>query len=370
MHDALFPSILAAPDDDIARLVYADWLEEQGDSPRAEFIRLQIAGDLQADALLAIHRAEWIIPDLAAVQTFRRGFVDGLQIAAAEFVTHAERIGRLAPITDLRLPVALDHLAAIAAVPWLDRLTHLDLTGNVGLGSRLDYFFGLADLPRLRSLELRNCQLWAEHATALNRLAPRWSRLTRLNLSGNPLGDNGVEHLASSAVWSGLEELVIRCDEQQFIDAIHAIGAAAIANSPHFANLKTLDLNGHYIGDAGFTGIAESRTLRGLIHLDVGYNELGTINGDVYDILNESAILPKLKTLILDGNRISSRALETIVRLRRLSEMKMISIDDSDDHWSDESTILQSRYSERIRYDKAAFRRDLAIGDDIRLPGE
>lgn len=35
------PAILATPDDDGPRLVFADWLEEQGDVDRAEFIRVQ-----------------------------------------------------------------------------------------------------------------------------------------------------------------------------------------------------------------------------------------------------------------------------------------------------------------------------------------
>ena len=34
--------ILAHPDDDTPRLIFADWLDEQGDSARAEFIRVQI----------------------------------------------------------------------------------------------------------------------------------------------------------------------------------------------------------------------------------------------------------------------------------------------------------------------------------------
>jgi uncharacterized protein (TIGR02996 family) len=36
-------AICAAPDDDTPRLVFADWLQENGDPDRAEFIRLQIA---------------------------------------------------------------------------------------------------------------------------------------------------------------------------------------------------------------------------------------------------------------------------------------------------------------------------------------
>lgn len=43
MQEAFLESILAAPDDDGPRLIYADWLEETGIDPeRAEFIRLQI----------------------------------------------------------------------------------------------------------------------------------------------------------------------------------------------------------------------------------------------------------------------------------------------------------------------------------------
>ena len=40
---ALLEAIRASPDDDAPRLVYADWLEEHGDQPRAEFIRVQCA---------------------------------------------------------------------------------------------------------------------------------------------------------------------------------------------------------------------------------------------------------------------------------------------------------------------------------------
>src|SRR5262245_49645394 len=41
--DAFLRAITTEPDDDTARLVYADWLQENGDEARAELIRLQIA---------------------------------------------------------------------------------------------------------------------------------------------------------------------------------------------------------------------------------------------------------------------------------------------------------------------------------------
>lgn len=39
--DALLAAVLAAPADDLPRLVVADWLEEHGEPERAEFIRVQ-----------------------------------------------------------------------------------------------------------------------------------------------------------------------------------------------------------------------------------------------------------------------------------------------------------------------------------------
>ncbi len=39
---ALLAAILAARDEDTPRVVYADWLDENGDPARAEFIRVQV----------------------------------------------------------------------------------------------------------------------------------------------------------------------------------------------------------------------------------------------------------------------------------------------------------------------------------------
>jgi uncharacterized protein (TIGR02996 family) len=39
--EGFLSGIRAEPDDDAPRLVFADWLEDQGDAERAEFIRVQ-----------------------------------------------------------------------------------------------------------------------------------------------------------------------------------------------------------------------------------------------------------------------------------------------------------------------------------------
>src|SRR6516162_529357 len=92
--DVFLEAILENPDDDTPRLVYADWLDERGDSAsaaRAEFIRVQCA--LAGEHLSVRRRAvleqcqqryleqygrEWTRPVRRLLHgwTFCRGFID------------------------------------------------------------------------------------------------------------------------------------------------------------------------------------------------------------------------------------------------------------------------------------------------------
>jgi uncharacterized protein (TIGR02996 family) len=101
--DAFLQAILADPDDDATRLVYADWLEERGD-PRGEFMRTQCAlarwregspGRPQMEArereLLERHQDAWLgtLRPLLASWTFRRGFLDTVAVPASVYLQHA-----------------------------------------------------------------------------------------------------------------------------------------------------------------------------------------------------------------------------------------------------------------------------------------
>src|SRR3954451_18566110 len=89
--DAFLHEIIADPDSDVPRLVYADYLEEHGDPDRADFIRIQCAlarldedddhrFDLEARAeeLLRGHEQQWLgeFRSLIPNWEFRRGFVE------------------------------------------------------------------------------------------------------------------------------------------------------------------------------------------------------------------------------------------------------------------------------------------------------
>jgi uncharacterized protein (TIGR02996 family) len=131
--DAFLHAILESPDDDTHRLVYADYLDEQGETDPAEFIRVQVAlASLPPDdprreqlrdrerRLLAGHEEEWLGP-LRAWATgwaFRRGFLDAITVPAATYLQHTT-IPR--PATVRRVEVDLDRFEvsadALAVVP-------------------------------------------------------------------------------------------------------------------------------------------------------------------------------------------------------------------------------------------------------------
>jgi uncharacterized protein (TIGR02996 family) len=331
--DAFLAAIMANPSDDLPRLVFADWLDEHGDPARAEFIRLQIAvahgdgsGFARSEELRLANEERWRIAGIHGGQYFRRGFVESLRMAAEEFVTHAERIGRSAPVTALRLSVAAGFTEDLEAVPWLPRLEELDLSGNLGVANWLDRFLTTVPLPNLRTLNLSNNGFFAETVPVIAAHARGYPHLERLNLSANRISDDGVGALAESPSFAGLTELVVRCEGLQYDESIHASGAAALAGSRHLTRLRYLDLAGHYIGDGGLGAIARSPNTRSLEHLDVSHNDIGTLGDSGVEALVESPYFEKLKVLNLSRNKIERGGMEALLYWPRLRQIETINL--------------------------------------------
>jgi uncharacterized protein (TIGR02996 family) len=147
--DAFLADIIANPDDDAPRLVYADWLEDHGQPDRAAFVRVQCQlarlphdderrEDLEAKEreLLRRHRREWLRPlrGLVSKCEFRRGFVEQGTATAAAFARRAEDIYRGTPLRYLMLGGRTRRADQLAACPHLLRLASLTLYAN-GLGA-------------------------------------------------------------------------------------------------------------------------------------------------------------------------------------------------------------------------------------------
>ena len=102
--ELLRAAIVARPDEDLPRLVYADFLQEAGHDDRAELIRVQCALERlppadperleltrrETELLAATKMRAWRIPDLTGPQTFRRGMIESVE-------TTAESLVRLGP---------------------------------------------------------------------------------------------------------------------------------------------------------------------------------------------------------------------------------------------------------------------------------
>ena len=225
--EAFLQRIRAYPDDDAPRLIYADWLDEQGD-PRGAFIRVQLAlAHLKAEEaaaesdrvgradrekartrldaaernLLATHEEEWKAPlnGLATGVKFRRGFVEEVNVDAHDFVRRAHELFAAAPLRHIHLLNVGGSLGAALQCPYLSRLSALSIHASY------------AGEPLARAVAR------SEHLAGLK----------RLSLSRNRFDDVAAEHLASSPTLAGLEELDLWGNE------LGETGARALAASPH-----------------------------------------------------------------------------------------------------------------------------------------
>ena len=111
-------AIKADMDDDTARLVFADWLQENGDEARAEFIRVQCRLNLsndnpadfaREDELLNANWDRWVIGFPRWIRKdrfnhpFHRGFINSMTVTGARFLKDGVTVTKLTPVQHLTL---------------------------------------------------------------------------------------------------------------------------------------------------------------------------------------------------------------------------------------------------------------------------
>ncbi len=293
---ALRRAVCAAPDDDLPRLVYADWLDEHGDSARAEFIRVQCEQartpwmsarwrqlHRAADHLRRGHQAEWSanVDGVARYGYLGRGFVETVYMFSKRFVTHGNKLLDAEPVHTVRL---IDLHAAAGAVPVREfvasppvaRLRGLDFGNSVLTFSEMEdiSYAGTGPLAGLRDLTLEGGAIIGPLLVGLMRrlgglkhLRVRpwdggparsvlevlfrekaFERVETLDLSGTEVAD-AVPALAASRHAAGLTRL-------HLAQACDAAGIAALAASTTLRNLAVLDLTGCPVTDADVQALA------------------------------------------------------------------------------------------------------------------
>lgn len=309
-HDVFLQSILDDPDDDAARLVFADWLDEHGEPQRAAFIRAQVRlasmseDDPARPALLldeaaylshaqeelfAKKRPAWLakLPNWAAKGlAYERGFPARLRLTANRFTEQAAEIMAVVPLQHVELTAVKRAPGALAACEALRRLRSLTVRHDgVGTeGARM-----LAASPHvagLTKLVLDHAQITAEATVALAG-SPHLAGLRQLDLSGNSPYDRGAEALANSPHLTNLERLSLEFGH------VGPRGVKALAGSPALGKLRELNLNGARL-DSAAESLAGSEQLAALTSLHLAHCEVW---GDNVLSLLEPGGLPKLRQL-------------------------------------------------------------------------
>lgn len=167
-------ALLAQPDDDTLRLALADWLDENDQPQRAEFIRTQIELargvedrgrrrhlELRQRDLLIGHETEWVHPLAEVVGcprgkwggwVFRRGFVEYFHLPATVINRHGEKLARLTPVRELFLrPCNSGNVIALCRRLWLRSVWALYLP-SVRLNENA--VRALIDCPYLQNLRV------------------------------------------------------------------------------------------------------------------------------------------------------------------------------------------------------------------------
>ncbi len=306
---ALLAACRARPGDDLPRLVLADWLDENGQPERAEFVRVQVelshpTADVERIRrvkkremeLLAEHESEWAggYQAAAAVMAPPRPESGGRMVMVPpgppphRFVRGLLRVGnitRFAERPELREWLRSPELPWLEQVDfgfdsggWFERMDLPDeLHGRIGLtlrvgetppGSRRELFRRLAvsgNFAHVRSFTV----LGGAGEPALDEITKaEVANLVAVSVDGDEA--QRAAGLVASSPFASLSSLHLG----RLTDA----GVRALAASPHLGNLTHLNLLACTIGDGGMAALCRSRlaeSLRSVEFPNTGISDAG-----------------------------------------------------------------------------------------------
>lgn len=177
---AFLRSIAQAGDDLTPRLVFADWLEDHGDTARAEFVRVQC--ELASPSLPEARRQPLRLRERELLDAHRRRWVESFEVPVEDVRFDRGLVSAVRPARwDGGAMLDPAHAARFATVTELD-LSGLQL-GDAGLAT----FAEAAELPAARKLILNGNGL-TDAGAAMLAQAKGLPRLDTLYLAGNTVG--------------------------------------------------------------------------------------------------------------------------------------------------------------------------------------
>jgi uncharacterized protein (TIGR02996 family) len=353
--DALYRAIIENPADDTLRLVYADALEEDGESRHAAFIRAHIElTRLPEYDPLAIHiqhhgqdarpDPHWVLefelPEGIhwARAPFRRGLPGAIEADdGAAFVANSGELFARFPIESLDLRVVrMSEVRAVAECPWLGRIASLSFPQGTS-AQVIRPIFESPHLTRLTELVLASQFTTSATVSAVAR-SPAFRRLTslsvrsdsravgsmatllaaqknppalkKLDLSSNRLTADVVSQLVASEAVEAVEYLDLSENN------LRAAGVAALAEG-RLPALRSLHLLRAQPQEGGVEALAAAGFFPELRSLSLGGNNLGP--GAVFALAGAPA--DHLRVLDLRENRVGDRGAKSLAANPRLGNL-------------------------------------------------
>lgn len=107
----LMADVIASPDDDVPRLIAADWLDDHGEHGHAAFVRFQVANPWAEWACTPLFPKGTFdgleyappLPAMCERAVYRRGFVEEVLVVARNWKTVGGRLARVNPLRRVRV---------------------------------------------------------------------------------------------------------------------------------------------------------------------------------------------------------------------------------------------------------------------------
>lgn len=392
--------IRADLDNTIPRLIFADWLDEQGD-PRGEFIRIQCELDrphlsrgrarllrIREKELLQENRADWLAPlsdhpEVNARWTFRCGFVEEVALDTRDFlklrdvlpafpllhklelrgltrelVEMVANSSVLEQVFDLTLPYHRGRIAAreyqgpshILIPPLIRQLfgsRNLQNLESLNLAGALDTFIGLHSLVTLYKLRLRKLSLgrypFNRDMEGIQLLSgsPTMKDLRELSLATTNLKINHLIMLSYSDYLKNLESLDLRgnrlCSERNMV---------SLSALKRFPQLKRLDLRGCGVGNVGLETLVKSPLWPQFESLQLAHN--GIQDQGLIAIASGPERV-QLTSLDLQHNRIIDVGLIALAKSPVLSSIAHLHLEHNQIGTAGVVELARTEYGDRLR---------------------
>lgn len=343
----LWRAVLDQPDDDLPRLIYADWLEEQAEplaQARAEFIRVQIERHHLSELLdptpeqcerlhqllaeerryLARYRGLWTahLPNWArGVVTFERGWPEILSCSVRLWLEAGHTLTQREPIRWLSLTGAagwgmqLAHCKALRTIRGCDFVPRTTLPDSPMLRA----LACSTELGSLRRLALGRANYDPEAMAELMD-SPNFQRLhvCKISTSSSAI-ESIVRHLAEHGQCPELRRLKL---QSVYLDE-SALEPLAYAEG--LPNLEELDLSGCRLSPRAVFRIGQSARLPRLRRL--------LLTGNLYlgdAVLRELARTPlaeRLEWLAVDSCGVSDAGVRWLLESKRFVRLRRLTVD-------------------------------------------